>query len=278
MPDAPKLFISYAHKDRSWLDQLLVHLRPMKQQNKVALWTDQEILTGANWHAEIEKALREADIAVLLVTPAFIDSGFIHDKELPELLKKQVVWVAVESSLYKYTPLANLQCANDPSRALDTLQKPARNRAWVNICEKILQVASALPTKPLEIMPEVVTLSSESRPYSRPHPIFHDGLVVTEPIGPLTNENIADSQETPLLDTGNTIPAEATPIIPPVTVPEQETTNPKSKDFVGTPPTGEVKVIETPSGTRPVKLFVSRRRLLAGIGGLLVASGSGIAW
>src|SRR5437763_14508 len=132
MPDAPKIFISYAHKDLKWLKELLEHLRPLKQQNKVALWTDQEIPTGANWHEEIEKALREADIAVLLVTPAFIASGFIHDTELPELLKKHVVWVAVESSFYRHTPLANLQCANDPSRALDMLQRPMRNREWVN--------------------------------------------------------------------------------------------------------------------------------------------------
>jgi len=147
MQDAPKLFISYAHKDKNWLDQLLVHLRPLKQQKKVALWTDREIPIGAEWHAEIESALKDADVAVLLVTPAFIDSGFIHDIELPELLKKHVVWIAMESSLYTHTPLAKLQCVNNPSKPLGDSRGNARNRALVDICEKILEVATRVPIR-----------------------------------------------------------------------------------------------------------------------------------
>src|SRR5579871_6023083 len=144
MLDAPKLFISYAKADKKWLDQLLVHLYPLEQQQKIRQWTDRDIPVGAAWKEEIEKALQEADIAVLLVTPAFFNSGFIRDKELPELLKKRVVWVAVEASLYKFTPIADLQCANNPARPLDRLTGSVRSKVWVSICEQILAVAATL--------------------------------------------------------------------------------------------------------------------------------------
>jgi len=181
MPDAPKLFISYAHKDERWLNQLLEHLRPLVQQQNIAAWTDRQIPTGANWHTEIQRALKEANIAVLLVTPAFIDSRFIRDTELPELLNKRVVWIAVESSLYEYTPIAKLRCANNPARPLEQISKSNRNSAWVQICKKILELAPSDIILSQQIMPihSIPTASTHQETgvrFPTPHISFGPGL------------------------------------------------------------------------------------------------------
>ncbi|HLK61160.1 MAG TPA: SUMF1/EgtB/PvdO family nonheme iron enzyme [Chthonomonadaceae bacterium] len=141
MPNAPKLFISYARKDEKWLDQLLEHLRSLELHGRITQWTNREITPGSMWRTEIAKELKHADIAVLLVTPAFLASQYIQESELPDLLKKRVLWIAVESSLYTHTPLADLQCVNQPSKPLGGYFGNARQKTWVEICEKILEIA-----------------------------------------------------------------------------------------------------------------------------------------
>ena len=70
MPAARKtVFVSYAHKDRKWADELVTFLAPWIRDKRVNLWDDSQIQPGANWQREIQKALEEATVAVLLVTP-----------------------------------------------------------------------------------------------------------------------------------------------------------------------------------------------------------------
>ena len=44
-----KIFISYSHKDRHWLEELSVHLAPLK--NTFDVWADSRIDAGANWES-----------------------------------------------------------------------------------------------------------------------------------------------------------------------------------------------------------------------------------
>jgi len=82
------LFISYSHKDKEYLDRLLVHLRPLVKAGLIEEWNDTQIAAGTNWKEEIDKALHKAAAAVLLISADFLASNFIVDHELPPLLKK----------------------------------------------------------------------------------------------------------------------------------------------------------------------------------------------
>ena len=137
MSTVPQIFISYARVDADWLTQLEMHLKPMVRNAKLDTWSDAKIQSSSQWENEIMTALRIAAAGVLLVTPAFLASDFIFQKELPELLQKKVLWVAVDYCNYKETEIFKYQATNDPDRPLASLQPSERNKEWVSISQKI---------------------------------------------------------------------------------------------------------------------------------------------
>jgi hypothetical protein len=89
MREPLKVFISYSRKDEALKDMLLEHLRVLERFRGVKVWTDAEIPPGAMWREEIDRAMATTDVALLLISAAFLASDFIQTAELPELLKRQ---------------------------------------------------------------------------------------------------------------------------------------------------------------------------------------------
>jgi len=144
MPKPRKtVFLSYAHEDRKWADELTKFLAPWIRDKRVDYWNDSRIQPGQNWKHQIDRALDEATVAVLLVTQNLLSSDFVMNYELPTLLKRaekgelRLVWIAVENSSVGATELAKFQAVNDPSRPLEALSKPQRNAAMVAIAAAI---------------------------------------------------------------------------------------------------------------------------------------------
>jgi len=82
-----KVFISYSHKDKSYLERLMVHLKPLEKHGLIDTWVDTRLMAGDRWKKEIEKALKNAKVGILLISADFLASDFIIDNELPPLLR-----------------------------------------------------------------------------------------------------------------------------------------------------------------------------------------------
>jgi internalin A len=138
-----QVFISYSRKDKKWLDRLKTHLAPLERGNKISVWDDTRMKAGAEWREEIKRALGEARVAILLVTPNFLESDFIARHELPPLLEAAkrddftILWIAVSASQYKETEIEKYLAANDPARPLDRLKASERNEVLVKIGDQI---------------------------------------------------------------------------------------------------------------------------------------------
>src|SRR5437588_12995192 len=84
------IFISYSREDVELKDTLVRHLQALADaQGGITVWDDRQILTGEDWHTEIEAALNAATEAVLLISIDFLNSTFIKESELPRLLARR---------------------------------------------------------------------------------------------------------------------------------------------------------------------------------------------
>ncbi len=141
------IFISYSHRDERWLNDLQTHLAPFCRDGSVTAWSDQQIATGSKWFLDIQAALAQASVAVLLVTPSFLASDFIHNYELTPILKEaglggmRIVWIPVRACAFEKTSLKDYQAVIDPKKPLATM-KADRDEAWVTICRKIEKAAN----------------------------------------------------------------------------------------------------------------------------------------
>ncbi|CAN2042604.1 Toll-Interleukin receptor domain protein [Candidatus Magnetomoraceae bacterium gMMP-15] len=83
-----KIFISYSHEDREWLDKLVSHLSILEHEG-IQYWYDEKIRTGDDWSPEIQNAIETSQITVCLISKNFLGSEFIRIKELPEILNRR---------------------------------------------------------------------------------------------------------------------------------------------------------------------------------------------
>src|SRR6516162_10980708 len=92
-----------------------MHLKPYLRGGSIVAWSDKQIVPGSTWFGEIKSALLQTNVAVLLVTPAFLASKFIHEHELGPILKEAerggvtILWVPIYASAYKQTALEKYQ-------------------------------------------------------------------------------------------------------------------------------------------------------------------------
>ncbi len=146
-PHWGNVFVSYSHKDKEWMELFRDMLSPLIDAEKISFWSDEHITPGQQWEKEIDKAMKSAKVAVLLVSLNFLKSDFIKNIELPYLLKAaekehvKLFWILVSNCLYEETPLVKYHAANDTRRPLDTIQNKGEATSVVKkICEKLTKV------------------------------------------------------------------------------------------------------------------------------------------
>jgi hypothetical protein len=88
-PSRPSVFISYSHKDEAEKEELVAHLGVLQGEGLIDVWVDDRIAAGRDWAADIDQAIAQARVAILLVTKNFLSSRFILETEAPRLLERR---------------------------------------------------------------------------------------------------------------------------------------------------------------------------------------------
>lgn len=163
------VFICYAHQDNEspdpkqrWLDRFLQFIKPLVRQRDLRAWSDKELKIGNAWHSKIQKQLEEAKAIVLFVSPAFLESDYIVNNEMPILLKQAknkgvpIFQIIVSPCLYEETrflypnpeigpdifSLHSLQAANSPSKTLIEMTEAEQDRVMLKVARSIWHAVS----------------------------------------------------------------------------------------------------------------------------------------
>lgn len=138
-----KIFFCYAHEDRDFLDQLMLHLLPLQREGIITVWSDADISPGTNWQEEISKHLLSSQVILLLVSTDFIASEYVYSIEMRKALelhklgKARVIPIIVRPTLWEATPIRILQ-------ALPRDGQPIVSAGWHSLDEAFLNVVQGI--------------------------------------------------------------------------------------------------------------------------------------
>ena len=138
------LFISYSHRDKVCLDRLLVHLKPLEKEGVIDLWVDTKLSAGDKWKPRIEASLRNARVAILLVSADFLASDFIVDNELPPLLTAaeaegtRIIPIILKPCRFSRDKhLSPFQSINDPRQPLIKMELAEQEEVYDKVSELV---------------------------------------------------------------------------------------------------------------------------------------------
>lgn len=152
-----QVFISYSQKDRKYLRELQIHLKPLIREGVADIWDDTRLKGGDLWRKSIKESIESAQIAILLVSEHFLASEFIDDNELPPILDKArseglvVLQVILSSCLWnRNKSLIEYQTINNPSKPLNGIGKVGRGKIWVELAKRIEEIENDLSKEVLK--------------------------------------------------------------------------------------------------------------------------------
>jgi WD40 repeat protein len=91
-PSAPphrseaRVFVSYADADSAWAVPFIETLHEIArtcETPRIEFWYDKKNLGFGPWQQQLRDALRSSHLGLMLLTPAFLDSDYVRDTELP---------------------------------------------------------------------------------------------------------------------------------------------------------------------------------------------------
>lgn len=84
----PRAFFSYSKADKDLLEEFKKQLNPLVSAKVIQYWDDSKILPGEEWDPAIQTALREAEIIFLLLSPDFLSTNYILEKEISVAMQR----------------------------------------------------------------------------------------------------------------------------------------------------------------------------------------------
>jgi Flp pilus assembly protein TadD len=83
-----EVFVSYAHEDMHFMQELVSHLSLLRHQGLISVWHDNMIMAEMNREHEISEHLNSASIILLLISADFIASDYCYSIEMEHALER----------------------------------------------------------------------------------------------------------------------------------------------------------------------------------------------
>ena len=161
-----RVFISYSRANEDRKKRLVTHLSTLKAEGLVSVWHDRCIEAGDLWREELEQAMREAEVALFLVSADFIASPFCQDVEVPELLRRHreegvlIVPVIVDYCEWGHIErLSQFQALPDGGKPVPSLRP--QDKAWTQVVAGLRRRLTEKP--PAKRLPAVAVAPEETR-------------------------------------------------------------------------------------------------------------------
>jgi TIR domain-containing protein len=142
------VFFSYSHADEDLRNALEKQLAVLKHQGLIDVWHDRKIAVGEEVGPEIDRHLEAADIILLLLSPDFLASDYLYQREAIRALERhdagtaRVIPVILRPCDWQNTPFSKLLAAPRDGRPITR---------WPDQDEAFLDVVGAIRTALKEI-------------------------------------------------------------------------------------------------------------------------------
>lgn len=159
-----QVFCCYAHEDQQYLLTLKKHLSPLQRQGLIDVWHDHDISAGTEWEREVNKHLNTAQIILLLISPAFMDSEYCYNIEMTRTMERHekgeahVIPIVLRPVIWDEAPFRKLQALPSGAEPVSSNFWHTEDHAFFDIAkgvrkmtqEFIKQLQDAFPTIPQE--------------------------------------------------------------------------------------------------------------------------------
>ncbi|HZO74302.1 MAG TPA: TIR domain-containing protein [Ktedonobacteraceae bacterium] len=144
MREKVNVFVSYAYEDTALLKNLLTHLSTLRRLDGIGLlWCDNDISAGIERQKVIEQRLKNSQIILLLVSPAFMASEHCYSQEMKHAVARhlsgeaRVIPVILRPIYWDDAPFGKLQAL--PIRGKPVTIWRNRDQAFLNITEGVIK-------------------------------------------------------------------------------------------------------------------------------------------
>ena len=144
-----RIFISYSHNDKKYLDELESHLSILRRQGAIEYWHDQGISPGESQAMTANAYLEDANIILLLVSADWLASEFLYGNEMLRALERHkanqavIIPVILRPCLWEASSLLSF-FQTLPRGGMSVAAMLDRDEAWLQVINGIQAAAERL--------------------------------------------------------------------------------------------------------------------------------------
>jgi TIR domain/Bacterial regulatory proteins, luxR family len=159
---AVEVFLSYAHRDKSLVDELKKSLTRLRREKAIDLLYDEEIAPGVEWKQEIDKYLSKANIILLLISPEFMNSDYCYSVQLRRAMERQergearVIPILLRPVYWQAAPFSKLSVLPTNGNPITGPGWHSQDEAFFDVAEGIRKVIDELSASTKDVIEEQV--------------------------------------------------------------------------------------------------------------------------